>query len=99
MICYLIRHGQDDDSVRGGWSDCPLTELGIQQSTELADNLSNDFEHYNIGKILNGMNIIQMEKVQKSFMNEYVRLGRNAQKNLLIMIKIFCLLLIVALLT
>lgn len=30
MICYLVRYGQDDDSVRGGWSDCPLTELGIQ---------------------------------------------------------------------
>lgn len=51
MICYLIRHGQDDDSVRGGWSDCPLTVLGIQQSTALSDNLSNNFEHYNIGKI------------------------------------------------
>ena len=51
MKVYLVRHGQDDDSVRGGWSDCPLTELGIQQSTELADNLSNNFEHYNIGKI------------------------------------------------
>lgn len=51
MICYLIRHGQDDDSVRGGWSDCPLTELGIQQSIDLANNLSNNFEHYNIGKI------------------------------------------------
>lgn len=41
MICYLVRHGQDDDSVRGGWSDCTLTELGIQQSIELANNLSN----------------------------------------------------------
>lgn len=51
MKVYLVRHGQDDDSVRGGWSDCPLTELGIQQSTELADNLSNNFEHYNISKI------------------------------------------------
>lgn len=51
MKVYLVRHGQDDDSVRGGWSDCPLTELGIQQSIELTDNLSNNFEHYNIGKI------------------------------------------------
>lgn len=26
MKIYIARHGQDDDSVRGGWSDCSLTE-------------------------------------------------------------------------
>ena len=27
MICYLVRHGKDDDSVRGGWSDYSLTKV------------------------------------------------------------------------
>lgn len=36
MICYLVRHGKDDDSVRGGWSNSPLTEEGIQQVDRLA---------------------------------------------------------------
>ncbi len=35
MICYLVRHGKDDDSVRGGWSDSPLTTEGIQQVERL----------------------------------------------------------------
>ena len=36
MICYLIRHGQDDDTVRGGWSGQPLIEEGKAQADELA---------------------------------------------------------------
>lgn len=36
MICYLIRHGKDDDSVRGGWSKTPLTAEGIEQVNGLA---------------------------------------------------------------
>ena len=36
MICYLIRHGKDDDTVRGGWSGQPLTDAGKAQADELA---------------------------------------------------------------
>lgn len=36
MFCYLIRHGQDDDTVRGGWSDSSLTDEGRRQANELA---------------------------------------------------------------
>lgn len=42
MNCYLVRHGKDDDSVRGGWSDAPLTEQGIEQVKALANNLTSD---------------------------------------------------------
>ncbi len=35
----LIRHGEDDNTVRGGWSNTPLTENGIRQSKKLADRL------------------------------------------------------------
>ncbi len=40
MICYLIRHGKDDDSRRGGWSDSPLTSVGVAQVRDLAKRLS-----------------------------------------------------------
>lgn len=50
MNCYLVRHGKDDDSVRGGWSAEPLTEQGIEQVKALADNLSSDSQ----------MNIVQI---------------------------------------
>jgi len=45
MICYLVRHGKDDDTVRGGWSQYPLTEEGIQQAEALAAQIAN---HTNI---------------------------------------------------
>ena len=36
MICYLVRHGKDDGTVRGGWSQQPLTNEGKAQADELA---------------------------------------------------------------
>lgn len=36
MICYLARHGKDDDTVRGGWSQHPLTDVGKAQAEVLA---------------------------------------------------------------
>ena len=39
MIIYLVRHGADDGSRRGGWSDAPLTDEGRQQSEALAERL------------------------------------------------------------
>jgi len=40
MTCYLIRHGQDDETVRGGWSNYPLTEEGTRQAEILAEEMS-----------------------------------------------------------
>ncbi len=51
MKIFIVRHGQDDDSVRGGWSNAPLTETGVQQSIDLADEIHNNSAQYNIGKI------------------------------------------------
>lgn len=51
MKIYIIRHGQDDASVRGGWSNTSLTALGIQQSNKLADELFQNQSEYNICKI------------------------------------------------
>lgn len=36
MICYLVRHGKDDDSVRGGWSNSHLTAEGVKQVEKLS---------------------------------------------------------------
>ena len=39
MKVYLVRHGADDNSKRGGWSNHPLSDEGQQQSQELAQRL------------------------------------------------------------
>ena len=36
MKCYLVRHGKDDDTVRGGWSASPLTDEGVRQVEDLS---------------------------------------------------------------
>lgn len=36
MICFLCRHGQDDHTIRGGWSQHPLTVEGKAESEDLA---------------------------------------------------------------
>ncbi len=50
MICYLVRHGKDDDSVRGGWSNSSLTAEGVKQVEQLASILQRA-EKMNIGTI------------------------------------------------
>lgn len=45
MICYLARHGKDDETLRGGWSQCPLTSEGKTQAEDLAGFIqSSDLE-------------------------------------------------------
>ena len=50
MICYLIRHGKDDESVRGGWSSTPLTEQGIADVHRLSVDLASN-KAMNIARI------------------------------------------------
>ena len=40
MVLYLVRHGQDDSTVRGGWSSSPLTEEGLSQARALAAEIA-----------------------------------------------------------
>ncbi len=42
MTVYLVRHGADDNSKRGGWSNHPLTDEGLKQSEELAQRLKDN---------------------------------------------------------
>ena len=49
-MIYLMRHGADDDSRLGGWSNYGLTTLGVEQvSAALSIILSNK---YNISRII-----------------------------------------------
>ncbi|MCH5167623.1 MAG: histidine phosphatase family protein [Erysipelotrichales bacterium] len=40
-MIYLLRHGLDDETYIGGWSDVSLTELGIKQVVETANKIKN----------------------------------------------------------
>ena len=44
MICYIIRHGKDDETIRGGWSQHPSTEEGVQQIMALAEKLVDNMD-------------------------------------------------------
>ena len=52
MILYLIRHGQDDSTVRGGWSNSPLTEEGVRQAQALSEEILLRKDELNISRIL-----------------------------------------------
>lgn len=40
---FLVRHGADDETIRGGWSQHSLTEEGFRQAEELGE-----FVHWNL---------------------------------------------------
>ena len=42
MKIFLVRHGADDNSKRGVWSNNPLTDEGLQQSKDLAQRLEDN---------------------------------------------------------
>ncbi|WP_346887435.1 histidine phosphatase family protein [Clostridium sp. UBA1056] len=52
MRIYLVRHGQDDDNYRGGWSNRGLIEEGTKQAKLLASFLCKNRENYSISKII-----------------------------------------------
>lgn len=41
MVCYLVRHGKDDETVRGGWCDAELCPEGVAQVRELSGRIGN----------------------------------------------------------
>lgn len=52
MNIFLVRHGDDDEQYRGGWSSLPLTQLGIEKVKKLADFFSNEQEDIKIDRII-----------------------------------------------
>ncbi len=51
MVLYLIRHGKDDDSIRGGWSRHPLTEEGRREAIQLGESIKRQQDSYKISQI------------------------------------------------
>lgn len=39
MTTYLVRHGKDDETVRGGWSNHGLIPVGVEQVHKLAQEM------------------------------------------------------------
>ncbi len=52
MKIIFIRHGQDDDRYRGGWSNTCLTDEGIFQVNDLAEHFNKHKVYLNISHIV-----------------------------------------------
>lgn len=39
MTIYLVRHGKDDETIRGGWSNYGLTPVGVEQVNNLSKEM------------------------------------------------------------
>ena len=59
MSIYLVRHGDDDEEYRGGWSELPLLDIGIEKCKKLAKYLK--INNYEIDEIISSdLNRTQM---------------------------------------
>lgn len=52
MNVYLIRHGDDDERYRGGWSQLPLIDIGIEKCKKLANYLSEHSDEFKVDRII-----------------------------------------------
>lgn len=66
MTIYLIRHGQDDETVRGGWSQSGLSSEGVRQVQELTNKIHT-------------FNKIGLMKVSRIFSSDLPRAQETAQ--------------------
>ena len=39
-MIYLLRHGADDDTRLGGWSDASLSPLGVEQVKNVCESIT-----------------------------------------------------------
>lgn len=52
MNIYFIRHGEDDEKYRGGWSELPLIQVGIDKANKLGKYLKKNMDKYRFEKII-----------------------------------------------
>ena len=52
MNIYFIRHGEDDEKYRGGWSELPLIQVGIDKANKLGKYLKKNMDKYRLEKII-----------------------------------------------
>ena len=54
MAIYLVRHGQDEEGYRGGWSQRGLIDEGIRQAEKLGQYLNEHKHDFNVHRIVCG---------------------------------------------
>ncbi len=69
MICYVVRHGKDDKTVRGGWSNHGLVPEGVEQVRMLGLEILE--KGLNIGRIYSSD--IQRAKETALILGEHLR--------------------------
>lgn len=52
MEIILVRHGDEIEGYRGGWSNISLSEEGIAKASKLAKYLKENVEKYKVSKII-----------------------------------------------
>lgn len=72
MNIYLVRHGDDDERYRGGWSELPLVEEGIRKCEKLGEYLYNHKSEFNIEKIISSD--LTRAKMTADIINEKLKL-------------------------
>ncbi|MGE5580045.1 MAG: histidine phosphatase family protein [Bacillota bacterium] len=71
MIIYLVRHGQDDDSCRGGWSHHGLTQEGVAQARRPAERVDEKRDDFLIRSLI----ISDLERAAETATEIGARLG------------------------
>ena len=72
MNIYFVRHGEDDEKYRGGWSELPLVQLGIDKANKLGKYLNKHCNEYNIEKIISSD--LTRTKMTAEIINTYLNL-------------------------
>ena len=80
MNIFLVRHGDDDEQYRGGWSSLPLTQLGIEKVKKLADFFSNEQEDIKIDRIISSD--LKRAKMTADIINEKLNVEIEYDKRL-----------------
>ena len=80
MNIFLVRHGDDDEQYRGGWSSLPLTQLGIEKVKKLADFFSNEQEDIKIDRIISSD--LKRAKMTADIINEKLNVKIKYDKRL-----------------
>lgn len=72
MNIYFVRHGEDDEKYRGGWSNLPLIQVGIDKANKLGKYLKKHIDEYNFEKIISSD--LMRTKMTAQIINTYLDL-------------------------